>query len=72
MTSLVLADLKKYVYQNGVDPGGRQEDLPKAMDYRDGWQERVKGFMLSACLDDDDDDVFLHVCMYYEIYKSSR
>ena len=37
-------------YSNSADTGCSPEDLPEAMDDREGWQERV------ARHDDDDDD----------------
>ena len=46
-----------------VDTGYSREDLPRAMDDREGWGERERervcvlgGCVLSTLLDDDDDD----------------
>ena len=43
------------IHQFCVDTGCSLEDLPRAMADRVQWRERVKGFVLSAWLDDDDD-----------------
>ena len=42
---------RPYIQQPCVDTGCIPEDLPEAMDDREGWQERVR----EICTDDDDD-----------------
>ena len=48
---------RTYVQQLCADSGCSPEDLPKAMDDREGWRERGSGIsMLITRHDDDDDD----------------
>ena len=42
-------------YSSSADTGCSPEDLPKAMDDREGWRERVSVLMVRY--DDDDDDI---------------
>ena len=46
---------RTYIQQLYADTGCSLEDLPGAVDDRDGWHERVRE--IYASIDDDDDDV---------------
>ena len=53
---------KTYIHQLCLDTGYWQKDRIGVMDDRDGWQERIWE-LLSALLNNDDDDYFLrHFC----------
>ena len=49
---------KTYIHHLCVDPSCHLEDFPRVITDRDGWQEREsRAAVLSACHDDDDDDL---------------
>ena len=47
---------RMYLQQRCTDTGCSLEDLPKAMDDRDGWGEGIRKYALAPQHDDDDDD----------------
>ena len=53
----VCQPVRAYLYQLSADTGCSLEDLPRVMDDRDRWRERVSGkYVLSAQIDDTDDN----------------
>ena len=46
---------KTYIQQLCANTWCSLEDLPEAMDNREGWRERIRRFMLKARHNDDDD-----------------
>ena len=41
-----------FIYRLGADIAYSLEDLPEAMDDRNGWRERMKGLRISAQIED--------------------
>ena len=49
---------RTYLQQLSTDTGCSMDDLPRAMDNRNDWRERVIGVLVSCHNDDDDDDIW--------------
>ena len=49
---------RTYIQQLCEDTGCCPEDLPRAMNDREEWRERVRISVLPARYDDDDDDIY--------------
>ena len=58
---------RTYIQLLSADMGCSPEDLPEAMDDREGWQERVRD--ISADVDDVDDDDDIYIILNYEVKK---
>ena len=57
---------KAYIYQLYADTGCHPEDLPSVMTVKDGCRRELNQAVLSARLDDDDDDmsaVYMKICI---------
>ena len=58
----LLTRKKTYIHQLCVDTGCQLKDLPRAMTYKDRWQDREsKESEPSACLDEDDQNVLIGI-----------
>ena len=62
---------RTYIQQLCEDTGCSPEDLPKAMNDREKWRERVRDIVLAARHNDDDDDVS-QPAIYLSIYLSTN
>ena len=58
---------RTYIQQLCEDTGCNPEDLPKAMNDREKWRERVRDIMLVTRHDDDDDDIYIYIYIYIYI-----
>ena len=56
---------RTYIQQLCEDMGCSPEDLPKVMNDREGWQERVRDICVMAWQDDDDDTMTDQIIMFY-------
>ena len=61
-----------YIQQLCADTGCNPEDLPEAMDDREGWWERESGISMLIVWHDDDDDVLLVVILFFLIRSMTR
>ena len=50
---------RAYLHQLCADTGGSLEDLPRAMNDRDGWGERAISALAGRLDDDNDDDDYM-------------
>ena len=55
---------RTYIQQLCEDTGCCPEDLPRAMNDREEWRERVRDIVLPARYDDDDESIYIYIYIY--------